>query len=137
MKSATAGTGAFENAVDVTHVPLSSNQATASARRPASVTAERAFSENAITRAAGVNCARISSANAGTRIRIVLSPGPAVTALPYEIRDTDRSWVHWTCAWASRSHQSFRIMPWTAGTDPVLTLACPAQVKVSAYGYSA
>src|SRR6266536_640471 len=98
MKSATDGTGAFEKAVDVTHVPLSSNQATASARRPASVTAERAFSENAITRDAGSNCARISSASVGTRIRAVLSPG-AATALPYEIVDTDRSSVHPTCVW--------------------------------------
>ena len=40
MKSATSGTGPFENAVDVTHAPSSSNHATASGRCPPSVTAD-------------------------------------------------------------------------------------------------
>ena len=81
MKSATSGTGPFENAVDVTHAPSSSNQATASGRCPPSVTAARAFSENAAIWGAVSSCARSSSASVVVRSRTALSPS-VVIAFP-------------------------------------------------------
>src|SRR5215831_9282389 len=132
MNSPTCGTNAGVNAVDVVQVPESSNQTTASGRLPARGAAARALSENAIAWLAGLSWARNSSASVDVRSRARLSA--PFTGLPYPRLVTDESAVQVTFAPVSRSHQEFRMNPWVAGTEPVATDACPAQVTVFAYG---